>query len=277
MAYSIDSYISSSQHAMIYKCLDTLAPNEKLALKHYINKRKFNNTFEKNPKLINTTQDVKGLCKIIDILDNESINGRYRSHSVDGIILEYIPGKTLYDCLEELTDYNEIVNIFQQILYIMSEFHKAGFMHRDLKPENIMITPDKKVKIIDFEYTTDEVKCTNTIGTPLFMAPEVLKGQEYTNKCDVYSVGMILFNMMEKDDALYSLYPEIKSNVESIAILKKGFSDNIYDICYDRLWYNNIKLLKLFESCIQIDPEKRCTMEEAYQMSLECKIKDQRF
>ena len=83
--------------------------------------------------------------------------------------------------------------------------------------------------------------------------------------------------MVEKDDALYAMYPEIKSNVESIAVLKKGFSNNIYDICYNRLWYNKVKLLELFESCIQVDPDKRCTMEEAYQMSLECKIKDQQF
>jgi len=81
----------------------------------------------------------------------------------------------------------------------MKYLHSLDIIHRDLKPENMLYdTESRLLKIIDFG-TAIELpsgkKLTSTIGTPYYIAPEVLAG-EYTEKCDVWSCGVILYIML---------------------------------------------------------------------------------
>ncbi len=93
--------------------------------------------------------------------------------------------------------------IIRQILSAITYCHSKGVVHRDLKPENILIDSSSEggkmnIKIIDFGtalFFTPEVKLRGTMGTPYYIAPEVLLGN-YTEKCDVWSIGVILFVLL---------------------------------------------------------------------------------
>lgn len=90
-----------------------------------------------------------------------------------------------------------------------------GKMHRDLKPDNILIGPENDIKISDFglAQTTNSIFVTGFRGTPLYAAPEVFFKQNeeisYTNNCDVWSAGLILFEMLAGE----RLYKNAKVNV----------------------------------------------------------------
>ena len=73
--------------------------------------------------------------------------------------------------------------------------HSNNIVHRDLKPDNLLVTPDFKVKLIDFGLSkdyTNEVLMTKAGSTP-YMAPEIFNNNVYDEKCDIWSIGIILY------------------------------------------------------------------------------------
>lgn len=95
------------------------------------------------------------------------------------------------------------LSIFRQLLEAFKVLNKNNIMHRDLKPENIFFTSEsanRKVKLGDFGFCKglkpDENLAKTMLGSPIYMAPEVLKGESYTTKADVWSLGVILYEMV---------------------------------------------------------------------------------
>jgi len=119
------------------------------------------------------------------------------------IIMEYIEGmdfdrylklhRTTFIKREDL-----MKDIFSQILKGLFDIHKVNIIHRDLKPANIYITIHSKVKLLDFglvkmlDYSTITTK-GKLVGTPLFMAPEMIEGKEIDYRSDLYSFGVLLY------------------------------------------------------------------------------------
>jgi cGMP-dependent protein kinase len=136
-------------------------------------------------------------------------------------LLEYSTGKTLDEVLKSLNKkYDcEIVKFYGGSLFLIVKYlHKMCFIHRDIKPNNIMIDINGYVKLVDFGASKKiEKGLTNTkIGTPLFMAPEILEGKEYGFSCDYFSIGVCLyfiyFGQYPFGDGLndpYKIYKEI--------------------------------------------------------------------
>lgn len=87
----------------------------------------------------------------------------------------------------------------KQILEALNYSHTKNIAHRDLKDENILVTHDGTVKIIDFGLAKNFNKFTmcTVAGSPLFMAPEVM-GQKYTKKCDLWSLGILVFMLFSE-------------------------------------------------------------------------------
>ena len=124
------------------------------------------------------------------------------------LVLEYVPGETLAErIVRESLELDEALSIGQQIAEAVSAAHKKGIVHRDLKPSNIKITPEGRVKVLDFGLakpltTENKVSETTTthpgrvIGTPAYMSPEQARGKETDHRTDIWSFGCILYQIL---------------------------------------------------------------------------------
>ncbi len=121
-------------------------------------------------------------------------------------VMEYIEGKTLEQWMVDnpkprLTQMRDIVS---QIIKGLRAFHRLDMLHQDLKPGNIMITPDGLVKIVDFGSTkiagiadiSTPIERNELLGTKSYTAPEYLLGQPSTNRSDIFSLGIIIYEML---------------------------------------------------------------------------------
>jgi len=124
------------------------------------------------------------------------------------LILEYIPGETLAQRLaREPFELEEAFSISRQIAEAVSAAHKKGVVHRDLKPGNIKITPEGRVKVLDFglakTYDRNSGGSENAathpgrvIGTPVYMSPEQARGKDTDHRTDIWSFGCIMYQML---------------------------------------------------------------------------------
>jgi len=123
------------------------------------------------------------------------------------LILEYVPGETLSERIaREPLDLNEVLSICIQVAEAVAAAHKKGIVHRDLKPGNIKITPEGRVKVLDFglakpssgEGKSDitETHPGRVIGTPAYMSPEQARGKETDHRTDIWSFGCIMYQML---------------------------------------------------------------------------------
>jgi len=124
------------------------------------------------------------------------------------LILEYVPGETLAQRIaREPLKLEEAFSIGQQIAEAVSAAHEKGIVHRDLKPGNIKITPEGKVKVLDFglaKASVDEGRSGETavtqpgrvIGTPAYMSPEQACGKPTDKRSDIWSFGCLMYEML---------------------------------------------------------------------------------
>ncbi len=123
------------------------------------------------------------------------------------LVLEFNPGGTLKDKLKKLKSENkelaiaEVIDTSIQIAEGLAHAHKHQIVHRDIKSDNMMMSEDGKVKITDFGLaklrgTTDLTRTGSTVGTLGYMAPEQLRGEEIDHRADLFSLGVILYEMV---------------------------------------------------------------------------------
>jgi serine/threonine protein kinase len=121
------------------------------------------------------------------------------------IAMEYVEGLSLRAMMREPGGMptEKALNIARQICEAMVYMHSQGVVHRDLKPENILVTHEGQIKIMDFGIALDESArrltwsgLSSTIGTPDYMAPEQVSGRRGDVRTDIYSLGVILFEML---------------------------------------------------------------------------------
>ncbi|HMX61466.1 MAG TPA: molecular chaperone DnaK, partial [Candidatus Sumerlaeota bacterium] len=127
------------------------------------------------------------------------------------ISMEYIEGTDLKRMLSERTALNDdqLVYYFLQICDALAYAHKLNIIHRDIKPANIMITKQNNVKVTDFGIakmlkSDDSTKSgTAVIGTPLYMAPEQITGEGVDPRSDIYSLGIMMYELVSGHPPFY--------------------------------------------------------------------------
>ena len=128
-----------------------------------------------------------------------------RSIAVPYIVMEYVEGHTVKDLISDGTavPINEAIEIVSGVLSALQYSHANHLVHRDIKPGNIMLTPEGKVKVMDFgiarALTDSQATMTQTnavVGTAQYLSPEQARGETVDERSDLYSTGVVLFELL---------------------------------------------------------------------------------
>jgi serine/threonine protein kinase len=133
--------------------------------------------------------------------------GRYRGKLY--IAMELVDGKTLARYQEQghVFALTESLKIVADAAEAMQVAHAAGLVHRDIKPANLMLTKDGRVKVLDFGLVapakTGQNLATPVVGTPAYVAPEIIEGKSADQKSDIYSLGVVLYELLANEQAFW--------------------------------------------------------------------------
>jgi predicted Ser/Thr protein kinase len=133
------------------------------------------------------------------------------------IVMEWVEGRSMRSWLDEYGRFSVDVSIdlIQQLLSAVGVAHDYQIVHRDLKPDNILISNRGKTKILDFgisKLIDDKHRLTATgsmVGTPAYMAPEQVKGDPVDATADIYSLGMILYELLHGEPPFTGALPAV--------------------------------------------------------------------
>lgn len=218
------------------------------------------------------TREAKAAAK----LDHPNIIPVFEVGDFEGrpfFAMAHLEGKTLRDVIREgKLSINEAIELTKQICEGLNKAHQAGIVHRDIKPGNIIIDLDKKVRILDFGLATvsDEDKLTktgSTLGTVGYMSPEQIEGRQVDHRSDLFSVGVILYEMLtgrrpfdgENDVAVARSVMD--TSPEPVARYKSGTSGEIQRII-DKALAKNPELRYQRAESILVDL-RRVTVSES--------------
>lgn len=123
---------------------------------------------------------------------------------LDYIAMEYLEGYTLEELIKKnvQVNYRITARILVQICDALEYAHSFGIVHRDIKPANVMVLEDFQVKVMDFgiaRFDSAQMSMTQTgiaIGTPQYIAPELLRGQDIDRRCDIFSLGVVAYELL---------------------------------------------------------------------------------
>ncbi len=144
------------------------------------------------------------IVRVFDAGEETGTDGAGDETVVPYIVMEYVDGRLLKDMIADgPLPVAEACRIIEGVLTALEYSHRAGVVHRDIKPGNIMITPSGQVKVMDFGIaraisdSSATVAQTSTIlGTAQYFSPEQARGETVDARSDLYSTGVVLFEML---------------------------------------------------------------------------------
>lgn len=194
--YRIENVLGIGGMAYVLKATD-LQTNRIVAIK--ILNDEFNSDERAVKRFVNESEAVSmlnapNIVKIYDVAISETL--KY-------IVMEFIDGITLKDYMDKIgaIGWKEAVHYVRQILSGLSHAHEKGIIHRDVKPQNVMLLKDGHVKVTDFGIAklpkAEPITMTDkAIGTVNYISPEQASGGHVDFKSDLYSVGVMLYEMV---------------------------------------------------------------------------------
>ncbi len=200
---------------------------------------------------------------VIRIYDFLYIRGNY------AISMEYFPSHTLGGEIvnEKPVELKRAVKFGIDIATGMAVAHQAGIVHRDLKPANVLIDNDGLLKIVDFgvaaaqsQGDTQLTKTGYVIGSPKYMAPEQILGKKVDERADVYSLGVILYEMFcgippySRGDHMSVMYQHVQGKARAPIEINKALPP---------------ELNQLVMKCMALDKAKRAQSMDELRLSLE--------
>jgi NIMA (never in mitosis gene a)-related kinase len=211
-------------------------------------------------------KDCKKEAKVLEVLNHPNIikfRDVYTTHKGKlCIVMNYADGGDLEKLIRrqqklsekrgeiQFLSEDEVLTIFTQICLAIKHVHDRKIIHRDLKAENIFLTKNRIVKLGDLGVSrvmnSTVSKAQTVVGTPYYMSPECIQGQPYDRKSDIWSLGILLYQ-------LCSLKIPFPGN-SLVAITQRIMRLN-YEPIDTEVYSKNV--VNLIESMIQKDPEQR--------------------
>lgn len=194
--YEIREIIGVGGMAVVYKaydCIEDRIVAVKILKEEFTSNEEFITRFKNESKAI-AVLNHPNIVKVYDVSFGDLI--QY-------IVMEYVDGITLKEYINKqgTLRWKDAVYLTIQVLRALQHAHDKGIVHRDVKPQNIMLLPDGTIKVTDFgiaRFARSEHKTMTdkAIGSVHYISPEQARGEQTDEKADIYSVGVMLYEML---------------------------------------------------------------------------------
>ena len=244
--YLVRSRIARGGMSTVYLATDTRLDRDvalKVLYPHLAADRGFLDRFEREAKSAARLSHPH----VVGVLDQGV------TESLSYLVMEYVPGRTLRDVLNErhrLTPRLALA-MMDAVVDGLAAAHEAGLVHRDVKPENVLLASSGAIKIADFGLARAVTTSTNTgtlVGTVAYLAPELVTGAGADARSDIYSAGIMLYEMLTGSQPFTGEVPiqvafaHVHSSVPAPSAACPGLAEDLDELV---LW------------CTSQDPEDR--------------------
>ena len=207
--YQLESQLGAGGMGIVYQATDTrLGRQVAIKLLH--------ESFAKDPERLARFDREARLLASLNHSNIAAIHGLEEAGGVKFLVLEYAPGETLAALLAKgPLPFRQVLEVGRQIAEALEAAHEKGVIHRDLKPENIKITPEGKVKVLDFglakaleearpaggeagtaTITAEMTRAGTVMGTPAYMSPEQASGKAVDRRTDIWAFGCVMYEAL---------------------------------------------------------------------------------
>ncbi len=196
--YELIEKIGEGGMAIVYKARDNKLSRlvaVKILKREFANNKDISDKFKKEATAVANFSD----ANIVNVLDV----GHEEEGNIDYFVMEYVDGKTLKELIVEngKLNYTVAISIAIQIAKALECAHRNNIIHRDVKPQNILVTENGLVKVTDFGIAKSSTSATITntttiMGSAHYLSPEQAKGTFIDLRSDIYSLGIVLYEMV---------------------------------------------------------------------------------
>ena len=174
------------------------------------------------------------------------------------IVMEYLRGGALTEVvMETVLDEGQMAAVAKECIAALDFLHYNNIIHRDVKSDNVLVGLKGEVKLTDFgfcaEINANEKRCT-VVGTPYWMAPELVKKQKYDKKVDIWAMGILTIEMIDGEPPYLHETP-----LRALYLIAANGKPSVKDDSRDRM---SSELKDFLDKCLEVEPESRAETKE---------------